>query len=199
MECRERAKWEDLQCRGRKERTSSPSLIGRRTTTSMRGLSDSANIYFAAALGTQEWLNSRLASGNTPWATETRCEWIAKLLFPKREYISSRMPSINTSLEPIGQIGGVRWSVMGPDIREEKVENDVGWSSTKRARGPSCVLLVKSSATRCESKRASSCWLEERAWKAGEAVNWLYFLHNFLWCAFHCFSWPTLAWFSRMN
>ena len=135
--------------------TSSPSWMARMATTSIIGDLDSSSIYFATALGTQEWLKSRLASGNMPCAIETRCEWIAKLLFPKRENNSSSTPSIKTSSLPIGHIGGVTWLVAGPASRDENVENGVGSSSTRRSIG-SISESEKSFETRCDNRRASS-------------------------------------------
>ena len=40
--------------------------------------------YLHVALGTQEWLNRRLAKGKIPCPYESRCEWSTKLLLPKR-------------------------------------------------------------------------------------------------------------------
>jgi hypothetical protein len=68
--------------------TSSSFAISLRATTSIRTGWLGVMTNLTAALGVQEWLNNRLASGNIPWPMGVRWECSTKLLFPNLEYRS---------------------------------------------------------------------------------------------------------------
>jgi hypothetical protein len=100
--------------------TSSSLEISRRATISILTGCDGDKIYFAAALGTQEWLKRRLARGKIPWPKVERWEWIAKLLFPKRENkVFNKALGMGGA---IGHMGGTGIWGAGPCSSDRKVE-----------------------------------------------------------------------------